>query len=252
MYITRQTNGIRGAVLFYRAFQLPLFRERYCRIRFLVLKRWQKLDRGNSNDVLHEDYSESHFQSYTSHKLRINHLLKLVKNNLNQKSQSTVLSIGPRFESELYGLRGLGLKWSQISAIDTFSYSPRIRVGNMHDLDFPDCHFDLVLAGFVLAYSADPIKAMTELSRVLKPGGRVILTWELPRGVKFTSPQSFSLYRKDSLLMESSRKLKDFDIFTLGGRSLEVHGFELSSLHPKENPSFVSIVFSKTQDSIHK
>ena len=231
--------------MYYRVFSLPLIRERYCRIRFRILKRRRGLRKGNSGNILHEDYSNSHFQSYTSHKSRINHLLKLTRNNLDPQNHSQVLSIGPRFESELYGLRGLGLNWGQIKAIDTYSYSPRIENGNMHDLSFPDGYFDLVIVGFVLAYSANPIQAMSEISRILKPGGRVIVTWELPKNVKLTSVQSFSLYRKDSLLSESSERLRDFDIYDLAGKSLEVHYLELSSLDFKSKASMVSIVYSK-------
>ncbi|HXH80677.1 class I SAM-dependent methyltransferase [Nocardioides sp.] len=43
-------------------------------------------------------------------------------------------------------------------------------------LDFPDEAFDLVACGFALHIVADPWAAMSEISRVLKPGGEVALT----------------------------------------------------------------------------
>jgi phosphatidylethanolamine/phosphatidyl-N-methylethanolamine N-methyltransferase len=43
------------------------------------------------------------------------------------------------------------------------------------DLDFPDSHFDTVVAMYVLTVVPDAEKVMRELSRVTKPGGNVIL-----------------------------------------------------------------------------
>jgi len=43
-------------------------------------------------------------------------------------------------------------------------------------LDFPDAEFDLVVAGFVVHILTDPRAAVTEVKRVLKPGGQFALT----------------------------------------------------------------------------
>ena len=53
-------------------------------------------------------------------------------------------------------------------------------VGNMEDLvDFNDGMFDLVTSSFGLMYCEDPDLALSEVHRVLKPGGTAIITaWE--------------------------------------------------------------------------
>lgn len=43
-------------------------------------------------------------------------------------------------------------------------------------LDFPDCSFDTVAAMHVLSVVPEPELVMGEISRVLKPGGRVVIT----------------------------------------------------------------------------
>jgi ubiquinone/menaquinone biosynthesis C-methylase UbiE len=49
-------------------------------------------------------------------------------------------------------------------------------VGDIHDLDFPDGVFDLILVVGVMEWLEDTGKPLREVSRVLKPGGRVILS----------------------------------------------------------------------------
>lgn len=43
-------------------------------------------------------------------------------------------------------------------------------------LDFPDSSFDTIAAMHVLSVVPEPEKVMTEIARVLKPGGRVVIT----------------------------------------------------------------------------
>ena len=61
--------------------------------------------------------------------------------------------------------------------VDDAGLSDRIRVhlGDMHDLDFQDGHFDRVLAFEVLCYSDDLGRLMSEFARVVRPGGTVYL-----------------------------------------------------------------------------
>ena len=49
------------------------------------------------------------------------------------------------------------------------------RVGDAEQLDFPDSFFDLVLCNMTLHYLPNKKKALTEMHRVLKPGGQVAL-----------------------------------------------------------------------------
>jgi SAM-dependent methyltransferase len=86
-----------------------------------------------------------------------------------------ILVIGPRNENDLYTLAGLGFSLANIVGLDLISYSPRIRLGDMHAIPFPDGAFDAVVCGWTLSYSANPRKAAEEIRRVTRPGGIVAL-----------------------------------------------------------------------------
>ncbi|MBS0460945.1 MAG: metalloregulator ArsR/SmtB family transcription factor [Proteobacteria bacterium] len=54
--------------------------------------------------------------------------------------------------------------------------SARVQVGDMHALALPDASFDLALLMQALAYSQRPGVALAEAARVLRPGGRLVVT----------------------------------------------------------------------------
>ena len=51
-----------------------------------------------------------------------------------------------------------------------------VREGDMHALPFADGSFDLVVLMHALTYAAKPAQAVAEAARVLKPGGRLLLS----------------------------------------------------------------------------
>jgi SAM-dependent methyltransferase len=51
-----------------------------------------------------------------------------------------------------------------------------VREGDMHALPFADGHFDLVVLMHALTYAARPAVAVAEAARVLRPGGRLLLS----------------------------------------------------------------------------
>ena len=56
----------------------------------------------------------------------------------------------------------------------------RVTVGDAEKLDFPDASFDRVLCGFGLMFFPDQDRALQEMRRVLKPGGKLALTtWQV-------------------------------------------------------------------------
>jgi len=98
----------------------------------------------------------------------------IAKNRANMK----VLCIGPRTEGEILNLYSLGFAPENIFAVDLFSYSPWVDIGDMHELPYQEDSFDLVLAGWVFAYSNAPKKAAAEIARVSKPGAYIAIGCE--------------------------------------------------------------------------
>ena len=86
---------------------------------------------------------------------------------------SRILVIGPRNENDIFALRGLGFKLKNIVGLDLISYSNYIKLGDMHQIPFPDENFDAVICGWTLSYSTDPYLAADEMLRVTRPGGIV-------------------------------------------------------------------------------
>jgi SAM-dependent methyltransferase len=112
-----------------------------------------------------------------------------------------VLSIGPRSEIELFALRAAGFRWENIIGLDLISYSPLVKVGDVHAMPFADSSFDILFMGWVLAYSKDHPKAVSEVIRVLKPGGIAIVASD------FSSEETHTRDRVDSTHMQTSDQM---------------------------------------------
>lgn len=91
-------------------------------------------------------------------------------------SDSSVLAIGCRFETDLLYLAAYGFDPKKVRGLDMISYSPWIDCGNMHAMDYPDGTWDCVLLGWTLAYSNDPPLAAKEMMRVTKQGGLIAIS----------------------------------------------------------------------------
>ncbi len=84
-----------------------------------------------------------------------------------------LLCIGPRSEGEILRAWAHGFSKKNITAVDLISYSPWIDVGDMHQLPYADDSFDMLMSGWVIAYSESPQQAAREMVRVVRPGGVV-------------------------------------------------------------------------------
>lgn len=90
--------------------------------------------------------------------------------------KDSLLILGPRFETEIFLARAIGFPKEGIKAIDTFTYSPLIQSGDMHALPFEDASLSAIICGWTLSYSLEPARAANEMTRVLRPGGYVVLS----------------------------------------------------------------------------
>jgi len=79
-------------------------------------------------------------------------------------------------------------------------------IGDMHALDFPDDSFDIVHAHQVLQHVGDPIKALSEMRRVTKPGG-VVATREGDFTYMAFYPDDGTLEKWKNLHVEVARAL---------------------------------------------
>ena len=50
-----------------------------------------------------------------------------------------------------------------------------LRVGDVQSLEFPDNSFDTVVATFVFCSVPDPVQGLSEVRRVVRPGGQVLI-----------------------------------------------------------------------------
>jgi SAM-dependent methyltransferase len=159
-------------------------------------------------------------------------------------SHRTLLSCGPRYESELYGFRVLGFKWRNIHAIDIFSYSPKIKLGDIHYLNFDPDSFDLIVCGWVIGYSAEPELALAQLHRVVKVGGKVLITWELPLTFNISDNLNLSLYRKSDI-NDNDSVLPDGLVMPLASKYFKIHRVEIGKLHFNGDVPFSVLVLEK-------
>ncbi|MBO6783850.1 MAG: class I SAM-dependent methyltransferase [Alphaproteobacteria bacterium] len=88
--------------------------------------------------------------------------------------EEKLLIVGPRNVVELYLAWLHGYRWRNIQAIDLYSMNPKIRPMNMEAMEFADASFDALTMSATLAYAEDFARAIGEVARVLKPGGRFV------------------------------------------------------------------------------
>ena len=90
-------------------------------------------------------------------------------------ADSKILTIGPRTEGEILNLIAYGFRLKHIQALDLISYSPWIKLGDMHHTSYAENTFDAVILGWVIAYSDTKEQAAKEVIRISKNGGLVAI-----------------------------------------------------------------------------
>ena len=111
----------------------------------------------------------------------------------------------------------------------------------MHSTNFRSSHFDFVVCGWTIAYSATPEVALNELARILKPGGKLILTWDLSEGFQISDPSSLALNRKEDIDDEET-KLPDQRILDIIFSTFKIYRFEVGKLAFNGDTSFATLI----------
>jgi SAM-dependent methyltransferase len=118
------------------------------------------------------------------------------------------LCIGPRNEAELLALLGFGIKENNLRGLDLISYSEFVDLGDMHCMPYEDNSFDVIIAGWVLAYSANVDQAIHEICRVLRPGGIVSVGWDMARKTVEKTNQQIRYHEQGILDKSESMNLE--------------------------------------------
>ena len=186
-----------------RLLLIPGIRERISLTRFAIFKRTRKIK--SYEDVRHVDrvsYSLSALEKYASIRERVDFLVSSLANSKRFTEKSKLLVLGPRYESEIFGYLGLGFIRKNVHAIDTHSYSKLITPGNLHNLPFDSNCFDFVVCGWTLAYSEKLTSALSEIHRVMKQGGLLIMTFDLQEGETVDSLADLRIANEENPLLQ--------------------------------------------------
>lgn len=133
---------------------------------------------------------------------------------------SDVLCVGCRNTAEIDYFRASGAK--SVIGIDLYSENPAILLMDMHQMTFPDHHFDMIYSSHSLEHAYDVQKVVNEFIRVGRPRALVVI--EVPvcyqtRGADLvdfkdgkTLHRLFEPYLKEVLWCEEQDKLSDANL----------------------------------------
>ena len=171
---------------FHQLLQIDFIRYVLVRLRFIyfvkIKRRLKTLDQVSkgvaSNTIMHNMKGLSDYAA-----VRPLALIKPLSVIETLTKDATILSIGPRTEGELFSLVGYGFYAKNIRGLDLITYSPWVDIGDMHKMPYGDSSYDVIMAGWVIAYSHTPEIAAQEMIRVVKNGGIIAI------GVQHTGHQ---------------------------------------------------------------
>jgi len=79
-------------------------------------------------------------------------------------------------QADLTGVEVSG-RMIEKAARNLMGYRVRLLKGELHELGLPDGGFDKIICTEVLEHVADPESILAEMSRLLRPGGRAVITF---------------------------------------------------------------------------
>lgn len=92
------------------------------------------------------------------------------------------------------GYRVQGVEYShEMAAFARTTFNLDVQEGDLLDAHFPDASFDVVFMGDVLEHLPNPVQSLTEVRRILRPGGILVVLCPLQTNTLF-SRLGFVLY----------------------------------------------------------
>lgn len=111
--------------------------------------------------------------------------------------RAVVLETSPRLDAEYRGRMAARMRYTT-SDFDESAHRGAIRL-DLERIDLPDASLDVVLTPHVLEHVPDTDKALSELFRVMRPGGHVLLQVPFPQAR--TAPPTGPEFHGDSTLV---------------------------------------------------
>ena len=165
----------------------------------------------------HANYSLSHIDLSTPNTYSLAVDLASVVELKNKK----ILCLGSRNLDEIFQLQLAGADKENIKAIDLYTDIPEILAMDFQDLKFEDSSFDIIFWAGSYAYAEDPMLALSEAFRVLRPSGIFALgDTFLGEFTKGKYNKDYSKYMSENM-NESLDELPEGTTLTKGVDSLE-------------------------------
>lgn len=186
--------------------------------------------------------AQKHNARVTSSKLitttrRQEEFYKIISMPSHDMTKEKLLIVGPRNSSELFMAWTYGFSWDNIQGIDLYSTHPKIAQMNMEEMTHEDETFDAVTMCATLGYANDTKVALSEVVRVLKPGGRFAFSVTYDPGTTDWSEEA--IYNGEKI-REALHQLgmsiyhhTSFEVLNSKGRTQTSHAFGAI----KEDPS---------------
>lgn len=130
----------------------------------------------------------------------------------------------------------LGQPGIKYLGIDRYDDDAAAEQHDLTDLTFSSSSFDLIICNHVLEHIPDDRKALSEISRVLRPGGHALLTVPIDRNRDET-------YEDDSIIAPSERHVAfghPYHVRVCGwdyADRIRSAGFDVTEVHSTEMPS---------------
>lgn len=138
---------------------------------------------------------------------------KIAREKLNQKAAKYATS-SKTLEVGAYGKPAYGAFFPNKVGVDVREGPGVDIVASVYELPFGDDSFDMVLCMVVMEHLEDPKKAITEMKRVLKPGGLILVSTPFMFPIH-DSPRDYWRFTKYGLKL----MFKDWDIIELSAET---------------------------------